>query len=311
MRPSLGEAGAAVLTRGGDGGSLARAIQDRRSSGRGAGVPPAGSAATTERSAMRTSILLAAVLAAVLAGCGGGPEPNLVEIQGDEYAFVMPATVEGGWTTLRLENTGEEPHEFALAKVRAQTTLADVREVLADPATQEQGPPEWLEIRAGIPTLAKGETAALTQRLEPGRYALICFLDGPEGRPHFADGMLGLVDVEGTAGAEAPEADATLALGKALAAPELDAGERTLELRNATDEPNAVFLVSFAPGKTDEDLVAWEEGGMKGPAPGSFHGGAIDVPPHSSVYYTYTFEHGVDYALIDDANGVERRFRVR
>ncbi len=108
----------------------------------------------------------------------------------------------------------------------------------------------------------------------------------------------------------APEADATLALGKRLEAPRLEAGERTLELRNDANEPNAVFLVSYAPGKTDADLIAWEENGMKGPAPGEFHGGAIDVPPHSSVYYTYTFEAGVDYALIDDANEVERRFSV-
>jgi hypothetical protein len=49
---------------------------------------------------------------------------------------------------------------------------------------------------------------------------------------------------------------------------------------------------------------------MKGPAPGSFHGGAIDVPAKSSVYYTYTFEPGVEYALVDDVNEIERRFTV-
>jgi hypothetical protein len=246
-----------------------------------------------------------------LAGCGGGGEENVVGITGDEYAFVMPSELEGGWTTLRLENTGEEPHEFALAKLEGDRTRADVLAMLSDPATQEQGPPGWVAIRAGIPTLQAGETAALTQELEPGRYALICFLDGPSGKPHFLDGMLSVVEVGADAGAEAPEPDATLDLGKGLAAPVLEAGERTLELRNRHDEPNAVFLVSYKPGKTDADLVAWEEGGMKGPAPGSFHGGAIDVPANSSVYYTYTFEAGVDYALVDDANGVERRFEVR
>jgi hypothetical protein len=165
-----------------------------------------------------------------------------------------------------------------------------------------------VNVHAGIPVLQAGETAALTQRLDPGRYALICFLDGPSGKPHFMDGMVSLIDVEGDAGADAPEPDATLMLGKSLAAPELEAGRRTLELRNDNDEPNAVFLVSYEPGKTEEDLLAWEEGGMKGPAPGSFHGGAIDVPARSSVYYTYEFERGVQYALIDDANEVERRF---
>jgi hypothetical protein len=260
---------------------------------------------------MRRFTIAATLSGLALAGCGGDePEANVVDIRGDEYAFVMPDELEGGWTALRLENTGDEPHEFALAKLEGNPTLADVRAALSDPALQEQGPPDWVSIRAGIPTLARGETASLTQRLEPGRYALICFLDGPSGRPHFVDGMIKVVDVAGDAGAEAPEPDATIALGKGLTAPELEAGERTLELRNDTGEPNAVFLISYAPGKTDEDLVAWEEGRMKGPAPGSFHGGAIDVPPASSVFYTYTFRPGVQYALVDDVNEVERRFRV-
>ncbi len=250
-------------------------------------------------------------LTAILAGCGGDePAENVVGVQGDEYAFVMPASIEGGWTTIRLENTGKEPHEFALAKLEGDRTRGDVLKVLADPATREEGPPPWVQIRAGIPTLAAGETASLSQRLERGRYALICFLGGPSGKPHFLDGMLSVVDVGPDAGAEAPVPDATLVLGKGLRAPTLEPGERTLELRNDADEPSAVFLVSFAPGKTDADLMAWEEGGMKGPAPGGFHGGAIDVPAHSSVYYTYAFERGIDYALIDDANEVERRFRV-
>lgn len=260
---------------------------------------------------MRTMTTTAAACIAILAGCGGSDrEANLVEIDGTEYAFVMPGEIDGGWTTLKLRNTGKEWHEFALAKLEGGRTLADVREALADPAAQEQGPPDWMSIRAGIPTLAAGETASLTQELEPGRYALICFLPGPAGRPHFADGMVRAVEVGEDAGAGVPEADATLTLGKSLAAPELEAGERTLELRNDADEPNAVFLFSYAPGKTEVDLSAWEEGGMKGPAPATFRGGAIDVPPHSSVYYTYTFDAGVEYALVDDANEVERRFTV-
>ena len=253
-------------------------------------------------------------LVLVLAGCGGGddePTANVVEVEGNEYAFVMPSELEGGWTTLRLANVGEEPHEFALAKLDQGKTRADVLSVLSDPKTQDHGPPDWVEIRAGIPTLGRGETASLTQELEQGRYALICFLDGPSGRPHFLDGMLRVVDIAGDAGAEAPAADATLTLGKQLAAPELEAGERTLALRNDADRPNAVFLISYEPGKTSEDLLAWEEKGMKGPAPGRFHGGAIDVPAGTTVYYTYEFESGVDYAVVDDVNEVEQRFRVK
>jgi hypothetical protein len=261
---------------------------------------------------MRTPIAVMTVAATLaVTGCGGEePEENAVEIRGEEYAFVMPSESEGGWTTLRLTNTGEEPHEFALARIDRDRTIVDVRRVLADPQLQEQGPPDWVQIRAGIPTLGRGETAALTQRLEPGRYALICFLDGPNGRPHFMDGMVRVLDVAGDAGAEAPEADAELVLGKQLEAPSLEAGERTLALTNDTDRPNSVFLVSYEPGASSADLLRWEESGMRGPAPGAFHGGAIDVPPHATVYFTYTFREGVDYAVVDDVNEVERRFRA-
>lgn len=260
-----------------------------------------------------TRKLIALGVALLAAGCGGEDEQatNVVEIRGDEYAFVMPKEIEGGWTTMQLTNTGNEMHEVAIVRLDGGRTLTDLKRSLSDPASEEQEPPSWMTVRAGIPTVAPGETAALTQELEPGRYALICFIDGPKGRPHFVDGMLSVIDVEGDGGAETPKADATLELGKGLTAPVLEAGERTLQLRNVSDDDSGLFLVSYKPGKTLEDLGEWGGGGMKGPAPGSLHGGAIDVPPHSSVYVTYTFEPGVGYALFDDVNEIERRFSVR
>ena len=249
-----------------------------------------------------------AVTALLLAACGGDDsKTNVVALRGDEYAFVMPETIEGGWTTFDFSNTGREPHEFALAKLGAGKTIADVRTYLADPKAQQQPPPDWVQIRAGIPTLDAGETAALTQRLEPGRYLLLCFVDAPDGRSHIEHGMLRTFEVEGDAGAEAPEADATLTLGATLAAPDVGAGERTIELRS-DDRPGSVFLTAFEPGKTEGDLTRWEEGGMRGPAPARFLGGAIDVPPHTSVYYEVTLQRGREYTLLDDEHGIQRTF---
>jgi hypothetical protein len=257
---------------------------------------------------MRKLILLAATVL-VLAACGGNdPKTNAVELRGDEYAFVMRETIEGGWTTLEFANTGREFHEFALAKLGGAKTIADVRRYLADPASQQQPPPRWVQIRAGIPTLDGSEEAALTQELEPGRYVLLCFLDAPDGKSHIEHGMLREFVVEGDAGAEAPSADATLTLGAALAAPELEAGERTIELRNDDDRPNSIFLTAFEPGTTEQDLTRWEDDGMRGPAPARFLGGAIDVPPHTSVYYTFTFEKGREYTLLDDERGLQKVF---
>ena len=271
---------------------------------------------------MRKLIPLAAI-ALTLVACGGTesksdvggtapapakPKTNAVDLRGGEYAFLMPDTIEGGWTTFEFANTGAEPHEFALAKLGAGKTIADVNALLADPASQEQPPPDWVQIRAGIPTLDAREEASLAQELEPGRYVLLCFLADPEGVSHIERGMVREFVVEGNAGAPAPEADATLSLGPGLTAPKLEAGTRTLELRNDGDEPGSLFLTAFEPGKTEEDLTRWEENGMRGPAPATFLGGAIDVPPHSSVFYTVTFEPGREYTLLDDVNDLQLTF---
>ncbi len=257
---------------------------------------------------MRTLIPLAAI-ALLLTACGGNEsKTNAVELRGDEYAFVMPERIEGGWTTLDFANTGRESHEFALAKLGSGKTIADVRRYLADPEAQRQPPPDWVQIRAGIPTLDAGEAAALTQRLEPGRYVLLCFLDAPDGKSHIEHGMLRTFEVEDDAGAATPEADATVALGAGLAAPQIEAGDRTIELRNDNDRPSSVFLTAFEPGKTERDLTRWEEGGMRGRAPARFLGGAIDVPPHTSVYYSVTLAAGREYTLLDDEHGLQKTF---
>ena len=257
---------------------------------------------------MRKLIPLA-VTAFLLAACGGdGSTTNAVELRGDEYAFVLPETIEGGWTSLEFTNTGREWHEFALAKLGEGKTIADVQRYLADPKSQQQPPPDWVQIRAGIPTLDAGEKASLTEQLEPGRYVLLCFLDAADGKTHIEHGMLREFVAEGNAEAERPEADATLVLGTWQAAPQLEAGERTIELRNDRDQPGSVFLTSFEPGKTEEDLERWEKTGMRGPAPARFLGGVIDVPPHTSVYYTVNLDEGREYTLLDDERGIQKAF---
>jgi hypothetical protein len=257
---------------------------------------------------MRKLIFLAAV-PFLFAACGSeDSKNNAVELSGNEYAYVMPERIKGGWTTLEFANEGNEFHEFALAKLGDDKTIDDVRRYLADPKSQQQPPPEWVQIRSGIPTLDAGEKASLTQRLDPGRYVLLCFLDAPDGKSHIAHGMLRAFEVEGDARASAPETDATLMLNGGLTAPRLDSGERTLELRNDGDKPGSVFLTAFEPGKTEKDLRRWEESGMRGPAPARFLGGAIDVPPHTSVYYTVTLEEGREYTLFDDEHGIQKTF---
>ncbi len=257
-----------------------------------------------------SKLVLIAIVAAglALAGCGGDDDTmNVLELRGDEYAYIGPEQAEGGMTTLRFTNTGEEPHEFALARLADGKTIEDVETHLQSPAA-EGPPPAWVTIVAGVPTVAAGETVSLTQDLRQGTHVLLCFLSAPDGKSHIAHGMLKAFDVRGDAGAEPPAADAVLELDGDLAAPDLEAGERTLELRNDGAKPGSVFIVAFNPGRTDADLRRWEESDQRGPAPARFLGGAIDVPARSSVYYTLRLDAGRAYTLLDDEHGIARSF---
>jgi len=46
---------------------------------------------------------------------------------------------------MRFTNTGEELHEYGLARLDDGRTQADVDAFLADPSALEGGPPEWIE----------------------------------------------------------------------------------------------------------------------------------------------------------------------
>ena len=88
------------------------------------------------------------------------PEANVVELRGDEYAFVMPETIEGGWTSIRFTNTGDEPHEFALAKLTQGKTIEDVMRLLrSEPQRRGRLPSGSRSARA-----CRHSTAARPQR---------------------------------------------------------------------------------------------------------------------------------------------------
>ena len=76
--------------------------------------------------------LSALVVAFLLAGCGGegDEEAQPVDVQGDEYAFVMPDEAEGGVVRFDISNTGEELHEYALGRLDEGKTLDDVKAAL-------------------------------------------------------------------------------------------------------------------------------------------------------------------------------------
>lgn len=130
----------------------------------------------------RRAVATIAVASLMLFGAAGTAEAKkeTVLVEAFEYSFNLP-DFEAGKFKLELTNFGEEPHLIAIAEVPEGVTAEDV---IAD---------ESLIIREVAFAFAlPGETAkGKLKELTPGNYAFACFVETPEGVPHFALGMLG------------------------------------------------------------------------------------------------------------------------
>jgi hypothetical protein len=144
-----------------------------------------------------------------------------------------------------------------------------------------------------------GETSAM-QVMEPGNYAVVCFVPGPDKVPHIAKGMMRPLTVTPAANANMtePTADVTMTLSDytfTLSKP-LAAGKQLIKVENAATQPHEVVLVQLGPGKTIEDVGKWEEE-MKGPPPGKTMGGVPAIVKGKNAYFEVNLAPG-NYGLI-------------
>ena len=243
-----------------------------------------------------------ALVALAAAGCGGSgngtEEP--VTVEGGEYAYVIPDEIDGGVVSMRFRNTGQEPHEFALSRIDEGHTIEEmVQDLLAD-----EDVPYATDI-GGVPLLSPGEEITITRRLEPGTYGLLCFFPSPNGEPHVELGMSGELRAVGESSSTLPTADAVItATENGYSVPEIEAGTRTIELRNESGKETSWYLSVPQPGATTMDFEAWIEGGQEGEAPLSFVGAMQSFPSGESNFVTLDFEAGTTYRLEDDPDGL-------
>ncbi|MDQ3988636.1 MAG: hypothetical protein M3291_05480 [Actinomycetota bacterium] len=115
-----------------------------------------------------------------------------IETVASDYQFEgVPESVEGGPVAVTLKNEGEEIHEIALLRINDDVTLS-AEELLALP--QEEGMTKVKPAGFGFAEVGKSDTSFI--RLEPGRYAVACFIpvgskaeQEGNGPPHFTQGM--------------------------------------------------------------------------------------------------------------------------
>ena len=263
--------------------------------------------------------LAAAVAAFVLAGCAksdnkaadsaataaaptpapaaaAAAAPNMVTFTAKEYSFDGPDTIPAGLTMFHLTDAGKEMHHLQVIKLDQGKTFTDLQAALKAGGP----PPTWMIPYGGVNPPAPGATTTAMQVMEPGNYAVVCFVEGADHVPHLAKGMAKPLTVTASPNANMtePTADVTLTLNDysfTLSKP-LAAGKQLIKVENAAAQSHEVVLVQLAPGKTIEDVGKWVTD-MKGPPPGKPIGGIPGFPKGKNAFFEATLEPG-DYGMI-------------
>jgi hypothetical protein len=108
-----------------------------------------------------------------------------------DYDFTLSQPLVAGEQTLRLVNAAAQHHEMFIAALAPGKKAIE----LAHWAEKPEGPPPGMPI-GGVTGMGKGEFNDISLTLEPGEYALICFLpDFKDGKPRYVYGMIRQVTV--------------------------------------------------------------------------------------------------------------------
>jgi hypothetical protein len=116
-----------------------------------------------------------------------------VEVRLLDFAFGISPTVPAGAQTWYLTNAGAQWHEFVVMPIEEGTTVDQVIDMMLASAEGGDGP---MPVAMWAPMEA-GESAYVTFDLQPGTYAVVCYLPdlAGEGHPHIHKGMVQFIKV--------------------------------------------------------------------------------------------------------------------
>jgi hypothetical protein len=226
--------------------------------------------------------------------------PQVVTVVARDYAFEAPAEVQAGLVTFQLQNRGQQLHHMAVLRLDQGKTMQDLFAAMQSGGGKL---PAWAHEVGGPNAPDPGGDSNATMLLQPGNYALLCFVDIPDRVPHVMKGMakpLRVVSPAATpAAAQSITGDVTMTLSDyafTLSTP-ITAGRHTIHVVNPTAaQSHEVELVKLAPGKTLQDLMHWIES-PQGPPPGQAIGGIAGLEKGGAASFTYDFAPG-EYAWI-------------
>ncbi|HEV2129188.1 MAG TPA: hypothetical protein VGR22_11265 [Thermomicrobiales bacterium] len=138
------------------------------------------------------------------------PEAD-VTVELVDFDFAVSGSVSSGPQIWEVTGAGSQPHHLVLSRVPEGTTEEDVIELAGtffvpppDPSATPAATPviqpalAFEDVEEVFYTLifTQGQYNLYDLTLEPGTYAMICFLPAPDGTPHVLMGMVEIITVE-------------------------------------------------------------------------------------------------------------------
>lgn len=219
--------------------------------------------------------------AGLFAGCSAAAAPHALTITASEYKFEASGGAVPGSNVVTFKNAGKEVHHVQLLHLAAGKTMQDLVAALqAGDLTKVPG-----KFEAGYGQVAPGGSGELHATLGAGTYAMLCFVPGADGAPHFVKGMAAPFEVKGEenkAAFKAAEVKVTAKDYSFDAPDKLKAGNVAIELTNAGKDFHEANIFKLASGITPEQAtkaLASEGPPPAGPPPFTPMGGAQGVLP--------------------------------
>lgn len=232
-------------------------------------------------------------LVMIAGACQSASKPPEVTITAKEYAFDLPASFAGGVVTLKLSNTGTEPHMAMLFRLNDGVTLDQFNAALKEP--NPSGVFALGNLASGVNTTLPGATQATTLDLKAGDYAVLDFGSGEDRVPYMAKGMLKPFKVTAGSSTAEPAFDVAVTMKEfTFEMPtELKAGTHTFKVSNQGAQSHEMILFRLAEGKTLADLQAFlSNPEPDGPPPGEQAGGAMPMAPGMRAWATIDLKPG-------------------
>jgi hypothetical protein len=210
--------------------------------------------------------LVALTAAMALASCGDSDDSQelsyTIETKGKSVTVTAPESAEAGLAEITLTNNSDSEADLQLIRVEGDRTPAEVVGGL-EAASQGKKFPKWFFAAGGVGSLKAGESATVTQVLQPGDYYAFNTSAGPPDAK-----SVPVTEVTGEESDEEIEGgDATVEAAEyVFNAETLPSGEVEVAFENIGAQPHHLIASKIKGDATAEDVeAAFKE--SKGPPP--------------------------------------------